>query len=250
MPTCAIVPVPPWTGQPSPVCPITTAQNKTYARGALSCLQVSKRSRWQCMLERRGTAWVPPGGQEIACDSHRLRNVHLDGHKDLHRHPRTTGPAPAMRIWVTPRTWMPLMRPVPEQLLSLQLGKGNRSISFLRLVHGEQLQGRDSWGVFVPSLSFKVCQRLSGRTQSRQLAPASLAWLPCLYEAPKQRSPLQHSDIQWQLSRMTPVHLSKAAVASLLDTCPSDHSQQEIWLQRLAPRRGCGLFIDKTVETC
>lgn len=112
MPTCAIVPVPPWTGQPSPVCPITTAQNKTYARGALSCLQVSKRSRWQCILERRGMAWVPPGGQEIACDSHRLRNVHLDGHKDLHRHPRTTGPAPAVRIWVTPRTWMPLMRPV------------------------------------------------------------------------------------------------------------------------------------------
>lgn len=34
-------------------------------------------------------AWVPPGGQESACDSHRLRNVHLDGHKCLHNHPRT-----------------------------------------------------------------------------------------------------------------------------------------------------------------
>lgn len=65
-----------------------------------------------------------------------------------------------------------------------------------------------------------------------------------------QGCPLQHSDIQWQLSRMTPVHLSKAVVASLLDTCPSDHSQQEIWLQWLAPRRDCGPFIDITVETC
>lgn len=57
---------------PQPIQYKQPPKGKIHEKEVLSCLQVSGRSCWQWDLERTGVAWVPPGGQEITCASHRL----------------------------------------------------------------------------------------------------------------------------------------------------------------------------------
>lgn len=50
----------------------------------------------------RSMAWVPPGGQEAARESHKFQNALLDSQEDSHQHLRTTGP---LWLWGSEQHW-------------------------------------------------------------------------------------------------------------------------------------------------
>lgn len=134
----------------------------------LSCLQVSERSRWQWDFERTGMACLLPGGQEMTLARHRLwcppwwpqglaqaseDHRSLSGHEDVSSREEARGstqvcPAGCLAL---EKCWA---SPMPER--APRCRREQTGSRFSPALAWSQLQERENWGSFVPSLSFRA----------------------------------------------------------------------------------------------